>query len=456
MRPRLTIALFALLLASAAHAQSSAGWRGDGRGVYPDADPPLTWSTDKNVVWKTPLPSCSNASPVVAGDRIFVCAEPDVLLCIKATDGSILWQRNVKLSDTWTDDDRKLAEAKEKETDALKKKYKQLDDQVNEAFEARKKDPGNQELRKRQKDLQQEQQNVQKQISRNSRWALAQAESTNGYTSSTPVSDGKHVWVLLGSGVAACFDMNGERKWIQFVERPNHEYGHSASPVLADDKLLLFVRNLKAVNPLTGVLIWEVENARRGWGTPFVTRVGTTTVAVTAKGHVVRVADGKVLAEGIGYLEYASPIVVDGVAYHVEGTARATRLVQAEDGTVKAEEVWKATLKNLRYYASPVLLDGLIYAVNQQNGFYVIDAAKGEIVKSESLPLGKGEVFPSIVLAGKYLYVTIDNGTTIVMQPGRDWKVVATNKLDYLRSTPVFQGKRMYVRTWKHLYCIGE
>src|SRR5262245_4531908 len=33
---------------------------------------PTTWSLEKNIVWKTPLPSWSGGTPVIWGDRIFV------------------------------------------------------------------------------------------------------------------------------------------------------------------------------------------------------------------------------------------------------------------------------------------------------------------------------------------------------------------------------------------------
>jgi len=54
------------------------------------------------------------------------------------------------------------------------------------------------------------------------------------------------------------------------------------------------------------------------------------------------------------------------------------------------------------------------------------------------------------------VYVSSDNGTTFVMEPGRHGKIVARNKLEHFRSTPVFRGERMYVRTWKNLCCIGK
>ncbi|HCN08111.1 MAG TPA: hypothetical protein DIT01_09270, partial [Lentisphaeria bacterium] len=61
---------------------SVVGWRTDGTGEYPDAKPVTTFSEAENVVWKTPLPATSNATPVITGNRIFVCSEPTTLICV--------------------------------------------------------------------------------------------------------------------------------------------------------------------------------------------------------------------------------------------------------------------------------------------------------------------------------------------------------------------------------------
>src|SRR5438552_1082123 len=48
-------------------------WRGpDGNGVSRAVNLPTTWSPEKNIVWKTPLPSWSGGTPVLWGDHIFV------------------------------------------------------------------------------------------------------------------------------------------------------------------------------------------------------------------------------------------------------------------------------------------------------------------------------------------------------------------------------------------------
>jgi hypothetical protein len=54
------------------------------------------------------------------------------------------------------------------------------------------------------------------------------------------------------------------------------------------------------------------------------------------------------------------------------------------------------------------------------------------------------------------LYISSDTGNTVVLQPGREYKELARNKLEPFRSSLVFEGKRVYVRTAKNLYCIGE
>ncbi len=123
---------------------------------------------------------------------------------------------------------------------------------------------------------------------------------------------------------------------------------------------------------------------------------------------------------------------------------------------MKPQVLWKGKVKPGGYgFCSPVVHEGLLYASNDQGILTVLDAATGELVYEERLNLG-GSIYPSISAAGKYVYVSSDNGTTAVLQPGREFKELARNKLESFRSSLVFEGKRVYVRTAKNLYCIGE
>ena len=70
----------------------------------------------------------------------------------------------------------------------------------------------------------------------------------------------------------------------------------------------------------------------------------------------------------------------------------------------------------------------------------------------------------SPTLAGKYIYLMDNQGTTLVIQPGREYREVARNFLAeskdgkeqaQFNSTPIFEGTRLYYRSPGHLYCIG-
>src|SRR3974390_477600 len=74
-------------------AESTTGWRQDGAGRFPKATPPVEWSREKNILWKTKMPGGSFGSPVILGDRIFVVSDPAELLCLRPSDGKILWRQ---------------------------------------------------------------------------------------------------------------------------------------------------------------------------------------------------------------------------------------------------------------------------------------------------------------------------------------------------------------------------
>jgi hypothetical protein len=77
-------------------------------------------------------------------------------------------------------------------------------------------------------------------------------------------------------------------------------------------------------------------------------------------------------------------------------------------------------------------------------------------------------------LGGKYICLTDNAGCTLVIEPGREYKQVARNNIDYIMphgwetgswvdgyhettlSTPIFDGSRVFVRGEQFLYCIAE
>ena len=392
-----------LILATSARA---AGWRGDGSGLYPQAAPPTQWDSDegKNILWKAEIGK-GQSSPVAAGERIFITAEPALLLALDLKTGKCLWQKE--------------------------NGYASLP-------------PGTQ--------------------------VPARPPPTVpgcGYATPTPVTDGKFVYASFGTGVVACYDLEGNRRWIRHLDLPQaSEFGRAASPILAGGKLLVSIGGLEALDPATGDLVWQAPEAKPTFATPAVARIGDADVAITPNGDCVRVSDGKLLARKLFASTYTTPVVGAGVVYCVGPPAVAVKLpAKAADG-FQPEKLWQFGDLEGEFFASPVLLEGLLYGAGNDGTFYVLDAATGKLVYKKELPLrsagGKpgtepANLYPSLTLAGKHLLVGNDEGETLVLAPGREYKEVARCILDKgSGASPAPDGKVLLLRAGKRLYSIGE
>jgi outer membrane protein assembly factor BamB len=439
-------------------AQETIGWRTDGTGRYLKADPPKVWGPDHNVVWRAKMPNFSVATPVIVGDKIFVCSEPTSLLCVNKADGRILWAKQSSYAELpWTAEEKENLKAERQQAAAWSKQQQLLEKQINVL---------NKELKEqieKEKQISKQVNELRRQVSelKNKRKSLPlltratepYRDGTAGYSQCTPVSNGKQVFVGYGNGLVACYDFDGTRRWLRLMEHSTAAYGHGSSPTLVADKLLVHYADLVALDIKDGSESWRLKLSPLH-GTSIAARVGGVNVVLSPTGNMIRVADGRVLAGKLGSCGDNSPIVHDQIAYFISGASRAARLPSSSTGQV--ESLWACNLKGGDYwFSSPVYHDGLIYAINGNSIFSVVDAQTGKLVYSDRLNFG-GRVYPSISLAGDFVYISSDNGTTIVLAPGRAYKEIARNTLETFRSSLVFEGRRMYVRTLKHLWCIGE
>ncbi len=444
----------AALFAFEAVAAPQTGWRGDETGRYPDARPPQTWSKESNVVWKTKLPGWSNASPLILGDRLYVCAEPATLVCVSLTNGAILWTRPNTYLDVLPASEVEKAKADRAKAEELTSKMKPLRDETRRLGNELKKTPDSAELKAKAETVKSQLAALDAELKTFATYADPATHDVNGFSSPTPTTDGTSLYAVFGNGVAACYDRDGNRKWARFIEKPTQGWGHSASPVFVDGKLVVHILKLTALDPSNGSTIWQTDSAP-GWGSEVQARIGTVAIVITPSGDFVRVSDGRKLAAKVSPLTYCAPVVSDGIAYFIQNGGKAVRLPATAGDAFTPEVLWETKPANERYYASPVVHDGLIYAVNQKSVWSAIDAASGKVVYEKKLELG-GTCYPSVTLAGGLLFVSSDNGKTVVVQPGREYKELAHNSLEPFRSCPVFIGTRLYVRGLEHLWCLGK
>ena len=339
-----------------------------------------------------------HSSPIVVGQRVFITSEPDILVCLDAKTGRELWRKTHKLADV-------SAEA---------------------AAEG------------------------------------ARHSSQYGDATPTPVSDGKWVWVLLGTGIVACHDLEGKSRWMNWYDlRQTTTYGRTASPALVGDRLLVHFGPLVCLDAATGKLLWKNDKARATYGTPAVARLGDVDVVVTPKGQVVRVADGKILAADLGNCMYTSPVVQGRIVYFIDGSMTAVELPEEAAEQIECKELWTGDLAG-EFFASPLVCGGRLYTVDKAAKLYVIDASTGKTLLSRKLGLapatgGEGaSVYPSPCLAGNRLFIGNDAGDTVVLEPGDQDVAVGSGSLPGgSGATPAFSGRRMFVRGGKLLYCLA-
>lgn len=384
------------------------GWRGDGTGRFPDAAPPTRWDTDTNVLWKVALPGASFAAPISVGDNLFVVSDPAEVLCVRRTDGKVLWKESLG--------DVKGAAGGKGGKGGMRGKGGGKGG----------KGGGGGGLGGR----------------------------SAGNTAATPASDGKHVAVVLGNGVVAVYTPDGKRLWARAIEAGQGSFGHSASPLLIGHKVIVHLSDLVALDVTTGKEAWRAKLSP-SHASPVAAKVGQQDVVIDPSGAVVRARDGAVLAKGQFRTSHSSPVVVgDSVCVFGGSGLQCYKLAPGKDDEVTVTSLWTAKVaSDQRRLPSSVAHDGLFYAVTTEGMLDVVDMKTGERAYRQRLPTG--QLYASLAVAGGHVFAFDTRGKSVVFKAGRKYEAVATNSLEATGSCPVFAGDHLYVRGQRNLYCLS-
>jgi outer membrane protein assembly factor BamB len=187
---------------------------------------------------------------------------------------------------------------------------------------------------------------------------------------------------------------------------------------------------------------------------PVAAQLGKEEIIVCPAGALVRARDGKVLVKEKFQASESSP-VVSGDIICVPDREGLTmyKMTLSDDGQVTLTSLWTARGGGGKRYPSPLAHDGLLYNVNNSGILEVLDLKNGERVYRERLPLS--EVYGSVALAVKLIYVFDTRGKAVVFKPGQTFERVAVNQLEGTGCCPVFAGNQLYVRTQQALYCVS-
>jgi hypothetical protein len=205
------IAIVSISLVPRAAAEDAVGWRYDGKGEFKAADTPTRWSGNEGIAWKSRLPAPSISSPVVAGPCAFVMAEPNRLLCVRLSDGKVLWDRAHEHEDAFGPQQAKQIKQKHAESKKVRQEIGRLENQLKSAQDA--KDSASvSSLQNRIRTLQNRDEEL-------TTIPPPQADAT-GNTASTPVCDPANVYADLGNGIVSSHRLDGKRNWIRFIGKP--------------------------------------------------------------------------------------------------------------------------------------------------------------------------------------------------------------------------------------------
>ncbi len=412
----ITVALLVLCPAGqTGRAEEWTQFRGPlGRGITSDRNLPVEWGPDKNIVWRAELPSPGNSSPVVSEGKVFITvASKDghqrSLFCFDQKDGKQLWERTVE----YTEDEP--------------------------------------------------------------------THNTNPYAGSSPACDGERVVVWHSSAGMYCYDYEGNLQWNVDLGKFIHIWGYGASPIIHGD---LVINNcgpgertfLVALDKKTGKEVWRTEepggasglaagprNWIGSWSTPMLATIDGQEQLVVSFPHHVKGYDPKTGKEiwqcdGLGDLVYTSVVIGDGVIVAMGGF-HGPAIAFTPGGTGNITEkarLWRVDRRNPQRIGSGVILDGVMYMANADGTVECLDPKTGES-KWEGR-LSGGSLWGSIVAAGDNLYVTTQRGDTVVFKANPEkLEEVANNSLrENSNSTIAVADGKIFLRTFKALYCIGE
>jgi outer membrane protein assembly factor BamB len=302
----------------------------------------------------------------------------------------------------------------------------------------------------------------------------------------SPVTDGRNVWVMTGTGILKGFDFTGKELWMRDIQKEYGRFGlnwgYGSSPMLYEDSLYVQVlHGMKTDDPsyvlriskATGRTIWRVERptiAQRespdSYTTPAIVRHGNALELVITGGDAVTGHDlntGKELwradalnpTNDLAYRIVASPVVHGELIIAPSRERPMLAMRPGGRGDVASSHVmW--SFNNGPDVPTPVTDGKYVYVVNDRGILWCLDAKTGAEI------YGKQRLRPStysgsFVLADGKLYITNEDGLTSVVRAGPKFEILAENNFDdYTLSSPAISDGQIFIRTTGALWAIGK
>jgi outer membrane protein assembly factor BamB len=310
-------------------------------------------------------------------------------------------------------------------------------------------------------------------------------------SSPSPVTDGKHVWVMTGTGILKGFDFAGKELWARDIQKDygrfGIQFGYASTPLLHGDALYIQVYHglltddpsyMLKVDKMSGKTVWRTERptpalneSPDAYTSPALLQYDGKTEIVSTGGDLVTGHDpttGKELwradvlnpTRGRNFRIISSPIIAGGL---IIAPTRVNPLVALRPGgrgdIAKTHVAW--TFHRGPDVPSPVSDGTYLYLVSEQGVVYCLDLKTGALIYGpQRIPNDFYSSSP--VLADGKIYVTGETtGVTTVFRAGPKFEILASNTFNdpcspyCLSSVAVSQGQ-LFVKTDANMWVVGQ
>ncbi|NQV32889.1 MAG: PQQ-like beta-propeller repeat protein [Phycisphaeraceae bacterium] len=300
----------------------------------------------------------------------------------------------------------------------------------------------------------------------------------NSFASSTPVTDGKQVYVSFldkADMFIAAYDFEGHQTWAVRPGAFSSVHGYCANPILYKNTVIINGDHdgdayIVALDKETGATRWksERENKTRSYCTPIIRDIEGRTQMILAGSLCVAsynpddgsrhwIIDGPTE-------QYVASLVYDGTLIYLTCGFPQEHLMgirpTGQGNVTDTHVVWHHRTKNAAYVPSPIVANGY-YIVADDFGYVTCyEARSGQLQWREKLAR---HYSASILEANGLIYLIADqgvdrkdHGVTTIVKPGPKLDIVTRNILgEPVYASPAVYHGQLFLRGKEHLYCIG-
>lgn len=305
-------------------------------------------------------------------------------------------------------------------------------------------------------------------------------------SNSSPITDGKNLYVYFKSGTVASFTLDGKLNWkLNLQEKFGEDtlwWDLGTSPVLAGGNIVVAVMQegesyVVALKPEDGSVVWKTDRtfpvqreSGQSYTTPYVVEIeGQETIVIWGAdrltGHDPK--DGKALwtCEGFNpednamWRVIASPGITEGIAVIPYGRKKYCAGVRlgGSGNITESGRLWERDDLGADC-PTPVGRDGKVFVLSDKGQINCIEATTGKDIWVDTIPRASAKYYSSPILAGNLLYCAREDGVLSVVKVSDDgMEIVSQNDMgERLAAAPVPVNNKLLVRGREHLFCIGE